>query len=137
MASMLLARFDGFKKHSCILFPNSRIKSIFALKKTDCSMVMGYIVIYAIMALMIAMGIVILAGKGDGLIAGYNTASSKEREKVNIKRLRLLVAIMLFLSGALIPLLTLELMGGIAYAVIIMMASFVVVYLANTWAMKK
>ena len=100
-------------------------------------MVMGYIVIYAIMALMIAMGIVILAGKGDGLIAGYNTASSKEREKVNIKRLRLLVAIVLFLSGALIPLLTLELMGGIAYAVIIMMACFVVVYLANTWAMKK
>jgi hypothetical protein len=35
------------------------------------------------------------------------------------------------------PLMTFFLMGGLAFAVIILIASFVVVYLANTWAMKK
>ena len=37
------------------------------------------------------LGIIVLAGKGDMLIAGYNTASKEEKEKVNIKRLRLLI----------------------------------------------
>ena len=98
---------------------------------------MDFIVVYAFMALMIVMGIVILAGKGDWLIAGYNTASQEQRDKVNIKRLRLLVAIVLLLSGGLMPLLQLELMGGIAYAAIIMAAAVACVILANTWAMKK
>ena len=89
------------------------------------------------MVLMVGLGVLILSGKGDVLIAGYNTASKEDREKVNIKRVRLLVAVLLFLCGALMPLLTVELMGGLAYAFIILVASFVVVYLANTWAMKK
>ena len=38
-------------------------------------------------------GIVILIGKGDWLIAGYNTASEEERKKVNIVRLRIVMAI--------------------------------------------
>lgn len=93
--------------------------------------------IICFMVLMVGLGVLILLGKGDVLIAGYNTASKEEREKVNIKRVRLLVAVLLFLCGALMPLLTVELMGGLAYAFIILVASFVVVYLANTWAMKK
>lgn len=93
--------------------------------------------IICFMVLMVGLGFLILSGKGDVLIAGYNTASKEEREKVNIKRVRLLVAVLLFLCGALMPLLTVELMGGLAYAFIILVASFVVVYLANTWAMKK
>ena len=39
--------------------------------------------------LFIALAVVILAGKGDWLIAGYNTASQQEKQQVNIKRLRL------------------------------------------------
>ena len=93
--------------------------------------------IICFMVLMVGLGVLILLGKGDVLIAGYNTASKEEREKVNIKRVRLLVAVLLFLCGALMPLLTVELMGGLAYAFIILVASFVVVYLANTWAMNK
>ena len=89
------------------------------------------------MVLMVGLGCLILSGKGDNLIAGYNMASKEEREKVNVKRLRLLIAILLFLCGALMPLPTVDLMGGLAYAFIILVASFVVVYLANTWAMKK
>lgn len=93
--------------------------------------------IICFMVLMVGLGVLILSGKGDNLIAGYNMASKEEREKVNVKRLRLLIAVLLFLCGALMPLLTVELMGGLAFAAIILVASFVVVYLANTWAMKK
>lgn len=54
-------------------------------------------------------GIVILIGKGDWLIAGYNTASDEERKKVNIVRLRIVMAIICWLSAGfvlLIPYLT-------------------------------
>ena len=54
-------------------------------------------------------GIVILIGKGDWLIAGYNTASEEERKKVNIVRLRIVMAIICWLSAVfvlLIPYLT-------------------------------
>ena len=54
-------------------------------------------------------GIVMLIGKGDWLIAGYNTASEEERKKVNIVRLRIVMAIICWLSTGfvlLIPYLT-------------------------------
>lgn len=47
-------------------------------------------------------GIVILIGKGDWLIAGYNTASEEERKKVNIVRLRIVMAIICWLSAGLV-----------------------------------
>ena len=37
-----------------------------------------------IAAILGIMGLIILSGKGDMLIAGYNTASKEERERVNI-----------------------------------------------------
>ena len=40
-----------------------------------------------IAVLFLVFAIVFLMGKGDKLIAGYNTASEEERAKVNIKRL--------------------------------------------------
>ena len=65
------------------------------------------IVLIFLAAVLLVMGIIILIGKGDNLIAGYNTASQEERSKYNIKRLRgliggLLVALapMLFLVEA-------------------------------------
>ena len=54
-------------------------------------------------------GIVILIGKGDWLIAGYNTASEEDRKKVNIVQLRIVMAIICWLSVGfvlLIPYLT-------------------------------
>jgi uncharacterized membrane protein len=41
----------------------------------------------------IVLAFVFLTGKGDMLIAGYNTASEEERKKVNIHRLRIVMAI--------------------------------------------
>jgi hypothetical protein len=51
------------------------------------------ILTYLLAALFIVLAIVFLMGKGDKLIAGYNTASEEEKKKVNITRLRILMAI--------------------------------------------
>ncbi|MBR4227934.1 MAG: DUF3784 domain-containing protein, partial [Bacteroidales bacterium] len=58
--------------------------SIFHTDKS--SFFMAILIIVA--ALLLVMGIIIIIGKGDNLIAGYNTASKEERAKYNIKRLR-------------------------------------------------
>ena len=88
---------------------------------------------------MVVMGILILAGKGDYLIAGYNTASKKEREKVNIKRLRRLMGITMFVSALLllIPILDTSIKSILAFCVLTFILCIVTVVLANTWAMKK
>ena len=49
------------------------------------------IVLIIVGATLVILGILILIGKGDNLIAGYNTSSKEERAKYNIKRLRGLI----------------------------------------------
>ena len=96
------------------------------------------IVIIIIAVLMAIMGIVVLAGKGDMLIAGYNTASKAEREKYDIKRLRLVIGILLILVGLLCLLLLDEsLDAGLAFTCAVLLLTAVTVALANTWAKKK
>ena len=97
-------------------------------------------VIYIIIAvLMVVMGVLILAGKGDNLIAGYNTAPKREREKVNIKRLRRLTGITLFLLAlfCVIPALDNSPESILAFGALVFILCIVAVVLANTWAMKK
>lgn len=97
-------------------------------------------IITIIVAVLIAiMGIVILIGKGDNLIAGYNTASKEERAKCNIKRLRYLTGGVLVVLA---PMMILLIMQGTIEAIGIFMAltmilCFIVLVLANTWAKKK
>ena len=90
-------------------------------------------------ALLAILGIVILAGKGDNLIAGYNTASKEEKEKVNIKRLRLVMGILLMLLGLMYYLCMSEesISSKLAFAPIAVVLCFVGIALANSWAMKK
>ena len=86
------------------------------------------------------MSIVIAIGKGDWLIAGYNTSSKEEKEKVNIKRLRLLTSLMLLIVSAFVLLLPYAaqektslylLIGGFWCALIVYLI------LSNTWCKKK
>ena len=89
--------------------------------------------------------VIIAAGKGDALIAGYNTASEKERALCNVKRLRGIVAVLLlvvvaifwlpFAIGDSVPLGHKELFA--CQIVAITVAAIVAVVLANTWAKKK
>ena len=86
----------------------------------------------------IILGIGMLLGKGDKLIAGYNTASEEEREKVNIGRLRIVMMIVCLLSS--VFLLALSYFGD-SYGIVLTAVFFVVLaicgIIANTWAKKK
>ena len=84
--------------------------------------------------------ILILSGSGDNLIAGYNTASEKEREQFNMKRLRLVIAGILLATIILfwIPILMND-KDPYKFIVLIGMfpICFIGIILANTWAKKK
>jgi Mn2+/Fe2+ NRAMP family transporter len=88
--------------------------------------------------LMTILGIVILSGKGDMLIAGYNTASKEEREKYDIRRLRLVLGILMILI-ALASLLFLEesLTAVLAFGMLVIVLIIPALMLANTWAKKR
>lgn len=86
------------------------------------------------------MGLIIALGKGDGLIAGYNTASKEEKEKVNIKRLRLLTSVYLLLTCAFVLLLPYAAQKQTLLYLLIAgfwCALIVFLILANTWCKKK
>ena len=97
-------------------------------------------VVLIIVALVCAvMGILILMGKGDNLIAGYNTASKEERERYDIKRLRGLIGgLMIVLAPLLLLMIGKESMASIwSFCGISLVLCIVVLVLANTWAKKK
>lgn len=92
-----------------------------------------------IAVILVVIAIIVLAGKGDWLIAGYNTASEEEKAKVNVKRLRIVIGTLLL---AIAPLLFLlgdqsDKVTALIVAGIIMVLTAVALIIANTWAMKK
>ena len=97
------------------------------------------IVLIIIAAILLIMGIIILIGKGDNLIAGYNTASEKEKAQYNIKRLRGLIGSLLIILATTMFLLHREptMTTTWSFLAIVFILSIVVVILANTWAKKK
>ena len=99
------------------------------------------IIIFVPIALMlVALAIVILKGRGDVLIAGYNTASKEEQEKYNIKRLRIVVAGMLLFVLAMIFLaVCFDDITGITLDILPVLLIGVVagIIIANTWCKKK
>ena len=88
---------------------------------------------------LLIMGIVILIGKGDNLIAGYNTASKEEKSQYNIKRLRgLLGGLLVLMAPMMVFVLGKQTMEAIwSFVGLTLVLSIVVVILANTWAKKK
>lgn len=87
----------------------------------------------------VVLGIIVLAGKGDMLIAGYNTVPKEEKEKVNIKRLRLLIGGLLVVIASLCFILddNDNVSSGLIFTGIVVVLTIFVIILANTWAMKK
>lgn len=91
---------------------------------------------------MFVLGMVILSGKGDNLIAGYNTASEEERRKVNIKRLRMVVAGICILAPILIgiPFIFGKEEDAILHlftAFCVMLTTIISLMLANIWCKRK
>ena len=80
----------------------------------------------------LALAILILVGKGDWFIAGYNTASKEEKEQCNIKRLRGIVGVVLILLACLTAIRGMLSPGQSGW--IVLSICIVAIILANTWA---
>ena len=96
------------------------------------------IVLVTVAAILVIMG-VILIGKGDNLIAGYNTASKEERAQYNVKRLRGLIGGLLIVLAPMTFLLHGQdtMAATWSFVALVFVLCIVVVILANTWAKKK
>lgn len=96
------------------------------------------ILTYILAAIFVFLAVLLLLGKGDMLIAGYNTASPEEREQYDIRRLRLLVALVLIIVSVGMVLMVLwPEEFAIAFTFIVIFICLLTVILANTWAQKK
>ena len=95
------------------------------------------LLIIILVSLFLALAFVMLIGKGDWMIAGYNTASPKEREKYNIKRLRIVMSLLMVVTALFVLsiLFTPPYLIGLTSQVLVI-ACIVGVVLANTWAKK-
>lgn len=95
-------------------------------------------IVFAVMFLVLA--VIFLMGKGDMLIAGYNTASEEERKTIDIKRLRIVMAVLMVVTAVFCtipPLLGNDKNSLLAAAGIFIAIIFVGIIIANTWTKKK
>lgn len=104
--------------------------------------VLGIVIIGIVSVIPIGVGILILSGWGDSLIAGYNTSSKEKQQKYNIKRLRLVVALILFIVPVVIsvPFFFGKEDNAVAHIITTIVCFTIVilgVILANTWSKKK
>ena len=93
-------------------------------------------IIYPLAALFLVLALVVYFGKGDWLIAGYNTASEKERAQYNIKRLRLIITVLMLLSAVFVVVLLYFPYISIIATPIFVVITLIGVVLANTCAKK-
>ena len=56
-----------------------------------------FILLRIISLIVLVLAVIILSGKGDNLIAGYNTSTEEEKETYNIKRVRICIGGMLLI----------------------------------------
>ena len=87
------------------------------------------------------LSVLLLTGRGDKLIAGYNTLTPKERERYHVKRLRGVLAVTLLLTLLFLDIPFLmgdeeNVMAIMASVIYIFIVCFVAIFLANTWCKK-
>ena len=82
----------------------------------------------------IVLSILIFLGKGDFLIAGYNTASKEEKEKYHTKRIRIVLGTSLLLLAGLTALR--DTIGATAMFIGVGIVLIAALVLANTWTKK-
>lgn len=98
------------------------------------------LILSAVSLWMVAMALFILSGKGDGLIAGYNTASKEQQQHYNLKRLRAVVAVMILFVTAFVWYVAwiddtvAILLGALPVLLIGIVAGIII---ANTWCKEK
>ena len=90
-------------------------------------------VIIPIVLILVALGILILIGKGDWAISGYNTASPEEKAQYNIRRLRLLTGLTLLVVAVIMVLNAILNLKWLIIATVLPLCILVLI-LGNTWA---
>ena len=106
-------------------------------------MLEAFIILAIISVILIVMAILILIGKGDKLIAGYNTASREAQNVYDRRRVRILVGVLLILVALSMP--AFGILLALGYKELFMTLFPVVVFLlvagtftvAHFWAKKK
>lgn len=97
------------------------------------------IINFVLAGFLLFLAIIIYFAQGDGLIAGYNTASEEKRKKVDIRRIRLLTttAILMAIVFLLVtPFIKNDDIIKVGVLIVIVAVTIIVI-LANTWAKKK
>ena len=103
----------------------------------------AFLILGVVSLVLLIMAIIILSGKGDSLIAGYNTASREAQDVYDKRRVRILVGVLLIVIGLVLPAFGLLLILGYkdlvlvafpATAFIIVAATFAT---AHLWAKKR
>ena len=90
--------------------------------------------LFIIPGLLAVLGVVILSGKGDWLIAGYNTASHEEREKYNMRRVRGVLGVLMFIvAGAVFLMQIMPEIYTILIAILLFILAFIAIGIINTW----
>lgn len=92
-----------------------------------------FIINLIISLIVLVLAIIILMGKGDNLIAGYNTSTKEERGAYNIRRVRICIGGMLLILS---PIILLFADNFIVLIIIVPLLSIFSIVMANTWAKK-
>lgn len=96
------------------------------------------VILSGISLFLLLLAVAIITGRGDGLIAGYNTAKEEKRNQFNLKRLRAMVATLIMITVAFIWLVPLLVDSAILWMLLILFCLYVIsAVLANTWCKKK
>ena len=88
----------------------------------------------------IVLAVIFLMGKGDKLIAGYNTAREEEKRKVDIHKLRILMAILSVMTAgytSILPIIGDNPQDQMGAFFVFFAITIIFIILANTWAKKK
>jgi hypothetical protein len=113
-------------------------------KKNDFTvMLTAFIILSVISLLIVVVAVVIMLGRGDDFIVGYNIASKKTRDMYDIRRVRVIVGVLLMLIAMALPAIAAMLIMGYKELVMTTLPAIVFVLIAATftashlWAKKK
>ena len=113
-------------------------------KKNDFTvMLTAFIILSVISLLIVVVAVVIMLGRGDDFIVGYNIASKKTRDMYDIRRVRVIVGVLLMLIAMAWPAIAAMLIMGYKEWVMTTLPAIVFVLIAATftashlWAKKK
>lgn len=113
-------------------------------KKNDFTvMLTAFIILSVISLLIVVVAVVIMLGRGDDFIVGYNIASKKTRDMYDIRRVRVIVGVLLMLIAMALPAIAAMLIMGYKELVMTTLPAIVFFLIAATftashlWAKKK